>query len=175
MARPLLTNKEDLAYAFELRRTAKNKWDIDMALSVILPATQNLSLEKTASILACSARTVQKLRQRLQRHRLGEDVRDKRGGRHRQNLTLAEEKEFLSRWREQAEKGEIVIGSEMREQLSRRLKRPVCESVFYRLLHRHGWRKVAPDTRHPKSAEAVQEAWKKNFRWNWQLSAGHII
>ena len=33
---------------------------------------------------------------------------------------------------------------------------------MYRLLARHGWRKVAPDTRHPKSDLAVQEEWKKN-------------
>jgi hypothetical protein len=33
--------------------------------------------------------------------------------------------------------------------------------VIYRLLARHGWRKVAPDTRHPKSKPEVQEAWKK--------------
>ena len=30
-----------------------------------------------------------------------------------------------------------------------------------RLLARHGWRKVAPDTRHLKRQPAVQEAWKK--------------
>jgi hypothetical protein len=31
----------------------------------------------------------------------------------------------------------------------------------YRLLERHGWRKVAPDTHHPKSDPAAQEEWKK--------------
>ena len=41
------------------------------------------------------------------------------------------------------------------------LGRPVAASVVWRLLARHGWRKVAPDTRHPKSDPAAQEAWKK--------------
>ena len=48
------------------------------------------------------------------------------------------------------------------------LGQPVKPSVIYRLLARHGWRKVAPDTRHPKSQPEVQEAWKKNSRKNWQ-------
>ena len=34
-------------------------------------------------------------------------------------------------------------------------------------LERHGWRKIAPDTRHPKSDPRVQEEWKKNSRKIW--------
>ena len=41
---------------------------------------------------------------------------------------------------------------------------PVAASVVYRMLARHGWRKVAPDTRHPKSDPLVQEEWKKTPR-----------
>ncbi|MGH8653780.1 MAG: helix-turn-helix domain-containing protein [Gammaproteobacteria bacterium] len=36
--------------------------------------------------------------------------------------------------------------------------------MVWRLLARHGWRKVAPDMRHPKSDPAAQEAWKKTPR-----------
>ncbi|MDR0250284.1 MAG: winged helix-turn-helix domain-containing protein [Burkholderiales bacterium] len=35
-------------------------------------------------------------------------------------------------------------------------------SSVYNLLHRHGWRKLAPDKRHPKSDPQAQEEWKKN-------------
>ena len=41
----------------------------------------------------------------------------------------------------------------------------------YRMLERHDWRKVAPDTRHPKSDPAIQEAWKKNSRKFWVNSS----
>ncbi len=30
------------------------------------------------------------------------------------------------------------------------------------LLARHGWRKIAPDTTHPKGDLLVREDWKKN-------------
>ena len=58
--------------------------------------------------------------------------------------------------------------SPLRAALTQQLGQPVKPSVIYRLLARHGWRKVAPDTRHPKSQPEVQEAWKKNSRKNWQ-------
>jgi hypothetical protein len=44
----------------------------------------------------------------------------------------------------------------------------VAASVVYRMLARHGWRKVAPDTRHPKSDPIAQEDWKKNFPKRWR-------
>jgi hypothetical protein len=31
------------------------------------------------------------------------------------------------------------------------------------MLARHDWRKVAPDTRHPKSDPQAQQDWKKNY------------
>ncbi|MBF0421979.1 MAG: winged helix-turn-helix domain-containing protein, partial [Magnetococcales bacterium] len=31
------------------------------------------------------------------------------------------------------------------------------------LLHRHGWRKLAPDKRHSQSDPVAQADWKKNF------------
>jgi transposase len=52
--------------------------------------------------------------------------------------------------------------------LAEKLGQPVKASVVYRLLARHGWRKVAPDTRHPKSDPEAQAEWKKNFPKRWQ-------
>jgi hypothetical protein len=44
-----------------------------------------------------------------------------------------------------------------------RLGRSIPLSTTYRLLARHGWRKIQPDTKHPKSDPAVQEEFKKNI------------
>ncbi|MBE7500196.1 MAG: winged helix-turn-helix domain-containing protein [Verrucomicrobiales bacterium] len=40
-------------------------------------------------------------------------------------------------------------------------------SVVYRLVQRHRWRKVAPDTRHPKTDTPGQETWK-NAAKTWR-------
>jgi hypothetical protein len=74
---------------------------------------------------------------------------------------VAEEKEFVSNWRAKAEAGELIVLSTMRADLEKKLGRKVASEVFYRLVRRHRWRKVAPDTRHPKSDPLIQEEWKK--------------
>jgi transposase len=82
-------------------------------------------------------------------------------------MTNEEEEEFLRPWADQAREGQVLVLSPIRAALAQRLGRPVAASVVYRFLARHGWRKVAPDTRHPKSDFQLQEAWKKNFRKIW--------
>jgi len=90
------------------------------------------------------------------------------GGRRNALLSLEEEKEFLEPWLGQARAGGMLVLSPLRAALAQKLGKPVKASVAYRLLARHGWRKVAPDTRYPKSDPAAQEDWGKNFRKHWQ-------
>lgn len=37
-------------------------------------------------------------------------------------------------------------------------------STVYNVLHRNGWRKLAPDKRHPQSDEQAEGQWKKTAR-----------
>jgi transposase len=90
------------------------------------------------------------------------------GGRRRELMTFDEEKKFLEPWEQQAKDGGILVVSVIRAALAQHLGRSVKASVVYRLLERHGWRKVAPDTHHPKSDPAAQEEWKKNSRKHWR-------
>ena len=85
-------------------------------------------------------------------------------------MSQEEEREFLEPWAEQARKGRVLVLSPIRAALARRLGRQVAPSVVYRFLERHGWRKIAPDTRHPKSDPEKQEEWKKNSRRIWMPS-----
>ncbi|MDR1083556.1 MAG: winged helix-turn-helix domain-containing protein [Deltaproteobacteria bacterium] len=43
----------------------------------------------------------------------------------------------------------------------------VAVSTTNRLLRRHGWRKVKPDTKHLKSDPSIQEEFKKNSKAWW--------
>ena len=83
-------------------------------------------------------------------------------------MSIEEEQAFLEPWAEQAESGGVLVISVLWAALAQRLGRPVAASVAYRLLARHGWRKVAPDTRHPKSDPQIQEDWKKNSPKRWR-------
>jgi hypothetical protein len=91
-----------------------------------------------------------------------------RGGRRHSAMTIEEEREFLSQWIETATTGGILTVPPIHAALVKRLGRDIPMSTTYRLLARHGWRKVQPDTKHPKSDPALQDEFKKNFLKRWQ-------
>ena len=94
-----------------------------------------------------------------------------KGGRLRQYLTLEEEKEFLAPFFVQAERGEIATVGQIWQAYAQRVGHEVDDSTVYRLLNRHGWRKLMPRSKHPKADPHAQEQFKKNFqrRWKQQL------
>jgi transposase len=85
-------------------------------------------------------------------------------------MTLEEEREFLAPWLKLALAGSLVVVSPVRAALAERVGQPVRASLVYRMLARHGWRKVAPDTRHPKGDPQAQQDWKKNSPKRWRPS-----
>jgi hypothetical protein len=74
---------------------------------------------------------------------------------------VEQERSFLAPWAEASRAGQVLVVTRLRAALAQKLGRKVAASVVYQMLARHGWRKVAPDTRHPKSDPKVQEEWKK--------------
>lgn len=80
----------------------------------------------------------------------------------RRNMSIEQEAAFLEQYREQAEQGQMVDIREMAAAYEKKVGHRVGKSQIYRVLHRHGWRKVMPRSRHPKKAsEEVIEASKK--------------
>ena len=127
--------------------------------AVLLPALFGATLAQTAHVLGVGRATVARLQAAFRKHGsvLPPAVRHW-GGRRQSLLTPAEERAFLNPWVERAATGNLVVVSRIRAALTQRRGPPVNPSVVSQLLARHGWRKVAPDTRHPKSKPAVQAA-----------------
>ena len=86
------------------------------------------------------------------------------GGRHRQNLTIEQEKELLLPFLAQAEAGGVLAAAPVQVAYEAAVGRPVHHSLVYRALHRQGWRKIVPRPRHPKASEETREAFKKSYR-----------
>ena len=61
-----------------------------------------------------------------------------------------------------------MIAKAIREYAAKKLGTEVSKDYAYDLLHRHGWRKIEPRPRHPKSDSETQEEFKKNFQRLWQ-------
>jgi transposase len=83
-------------------------------------------------------------------------------GGNRRNLSYEAEKELLAPFLAMAEKGQILIVSDIQRAYETLLGRAVPNSTIYRVLDRHNWRKVMPRSRHPKANPEKQEAYKKN-------------
>ena len=83
------------------------------------------------------------------------------GGNHR-NLSFEEEAKILAPFKARAEKGELVEISEIEKAYQQAVGHSIGTSQIYYVLHRHGWRKVMPRSRHPqKASEEVIETSKK--------------
>ena len=77
-------------------------------------------------------------------------------------MSVEEEAAILAPFRERAEKGEIIEVKEIEAAYQAAVDHPISVSQIYFVLHRHGWRKVMPRSKHPKKADdATIEASKK--------------
>ena len=172
MARPRSLDAKLVEYAKRLAAQAQSVEDLRCAQAVILPAVLNATLEQTAVALGIGRATVGRCQAKVRRRLTHPAQLDASwGGRRSAALSADEEREFLEPWAESAVDGGMLIVAPLRAALAQRLGRPVTHSVVYRLLARHGWRKVAPDTRHPKSDPLTQEQWKKNSPMCWKPSS----
>jgi len=171
MGRPRRTDVELVRQARKAVAHATGLQELRAAQAVLVPAVTGATLTMTAALLGVGRATVARLQARF-RHSVktvsGSAPRRHWGGRRNALPTVEEESEFLAPWVEQARAGGMLVVSPLRAALAQRLGKPVKASVVYRLLARHGWRKVAPDTRHPKSDPQAQEDWKKHSRKRWQ-------
>ena len=169
MARPRIIDEQVVASARQVVHQTQDLREFRQALAVLLPAELNTSLEQTARMIGVGRATVARLQSDFRRRRDADNAkRPSWGGRRRTLMSEQEEQDFLRPWAEQALAGGVLVLSPIRAALAQRLGRKVATSVVYRFLARHGWRKVAPDTRHPNSKPQIQEAWEKNSRKTWR-------
>lgn len=162
MARPA-SGKEVLTSAKEYLAKARTIGELRQAQAVILPLEFGFSMEQVAAIIGVSKGWACQLRIGFIRSG-GFDNQEKpqRGGRRRENMSKEEEAKFLAPFFEKAVKGGILVVGEIKQALDAHLGRTTALASVYNLLHRHNWRKLAPDKSHPKSDAEIQAEWKKN-------------
>jgi len=87
---------------------------------------------------------------------------------HRRNMSYEEEASLLATFAGLAEAGQIVEVSDIKTTYEAQVGHQISSGQIYRVLKRHGWRKVKPRSTHPKKAspEAI-EASKKLTLPQW--------
>jgi transposase len=169
MARTARFTEDELQKALKLRDDALTAAEFRKAMSIILSAKLGLDAVRVAELLGTSRSTIFRNRSKI---RNKYDITEKSwGGRRRYSLSLEEEREFLASFEAEASTGGVLSVPPIHAALIKRLGHATSPSTTYRMLARHKWRKVQPDTKHPKSDHAAQEEFKKNSRSLWKPPA----
>lgn len=145
----------------KLLAKTKHKADFQRVQVVWLRAAMGMSSEQVAIAVGFNPATVKKIWSQYFAHGEKALLGVGRGGRRRANLSIEEERSLLSRFLHEDKDGGVLVVSEVKAAYEAAVGRTVPKSTVYRMLARHGWRKVSPRPRHPKSDEGKIEAFKK--------------
>ena len=147
----------------ELENAAKKnkKKDVDRRLRALMMRARGKKLSEISEATEYSFSNIGKLVRKYREGGLAAIVENHYGGNHR-NMSSEEEAELLEPFREKAAAGQMVEVSEMEAAYREAVGHSIGTAQIYYVLHRQGWRKVMPRSRHPKKAdEEVIETSKK--------------
>jgi len=157
----IVGDKATVARLAERLKVANSHSEYQRIQCVLIRATLGSSAREIAQLLGWSTATVHVMHSRWAKE--GDAVFEvrRRGGRHHQHLSPEQEQALLAPFVQRARAGGMLSVSEIAQAYQERTGKQVAPSTIYRLLDRHGWRKVVPRPRHPKADAAAQEAFKK--------------
>lgn len=140
----------------------KNK-TVDKRLEALLLRANGVKRKEVSRKTGFSAQHITDMTARYHQQGIAAITENHYHGNNR-NMSFEEEAALLEEFAQRAEAGEVVETSEIlrayEEKLGRTFDRD--HGRIYRVLKRHGWRKVMPRSRHPKKATPeVIEASKK--------------
>ena len=166
MARTTTFTDDDLERARNIRDEHKNdNREYRAAIILLLKSETDLTKEQIANIFGIDPKTVYSDIESILNPK---ETKKVWGGGNNRLMTIEEEAQFLDKYVEEATAGHIITVPQMHNDYNLLVGRKTPKSTFYRLLKRHKWRKVLPDTRHPKGDPKVQKEFKKKHfgnRW----------
>lgn len=129
--------------------------------AVHLRVNEGMDAALIARVTGLAQSTVHNIHSRCRKGGL-DAIRTKgRGGRYRSYLSIDEEKAILAEVACEAERGGMLEVSKVHQMFEEKVGHAVAKNTTYQLLHRHGWRKIAPRGHHPAMDKEAQDAFKK--------------
>lgn len=162
MAKRQAESTASVAVALEQIQCAEDLHVLRRAQVIVLRRELGLGVEDISRVIGQSRTTVWRLEQEFELVQAGGiPARSRWGGRRRQHLSAAEEKQILLEFEPKASTGELVITQQIQAAYEAKVGRAVPASTVTRMLARHQWRKVVPEPKHPKDDPVAAEAFKK--------------
>ena len=160
MAKSYEISQSQLQEIEAARKKNRNK-NIERRLYVLVMRAEGKSLEEISEKTGYHISTASKLIARYMRDGISAIAENHYKG-NRRNMSFEEEAAILAPFIERAERGEMVDIKEIAAAYQKAVPHKVSDTQIYYVLHRHGWRKIMPRSRHPKKAsEEAIEASKK--------------
>lgn len=160
MASKYKFSSEEIAAIKEARRKNKDK-RADARLKALELRAEGMKSKEVSQATGFHPAYVTTLVAKYRKNGL-EAIAGNHYGGNRRNMSVEEEAALLAPFQAKAEKGELVDIGEIESAYQKAVGHSIGTSQIYYVLHRHGWRKVMPRSRHPKKAdEEVIETSKK--------------
>ena len=154
--------EEQVAEIKKAQKKNKNA-NVEKRLTALILHAEGQSRKAIAEVTGYAVTYISEIVAKYCKNGISSMTENKYVGNHR-NLSYAEEEALLEPFRRLAEAGQIVEISAIKKAYETAIGRSLgnAHGQIYYVLHRHGWRKVMPRSRHPKKAsdEAI-EASKK--------------
>jgi Winged helix-turn helix len=169
MARPA-GGIDELTWAREQVASATTVEQLRQAQAILLPLELGISLEQTALVIGRSVSMTCKLRNRRRRE-LAKEIEPKQRKsqlRNHAHASLEREAAALDQVLVKAVSGGVVVIPQLLPAMEKALGKSLNLSTLYRMLSRHGWRKIAHDTAHPQGEPQRREDFKKNSAPIWR-------
>lgn len=131
-------------------------------LALKLRAIDQYDNEKAGQIAGVHVTTVSRIVSRYQTEGI-QAIVGKRHDHGNRYMTREEEAVFLKQFTQSAEAGQVIEVRQIHQAYEEAVGHPVTRGAIYYMLHKHGWRKVMPRSKHPKKASEDEiQAYKKN-------------
>ncbi len=150
-------------YVRERMKKSTSVWEY-RRLQCVFMRRHTMGAEDVAKIVGLHPGSVRNIWMRWKRGGADAVVGEKRGRvRARARWNREEEKAFLDPFVDAAKRGKLTTVQEIHLAQCKRVGKKLNPTVTWRLLHRHGWRKIVPRPQHPKADEEVRQIFKVFF------------
>ena len=146
----------------EAAKKNKNK-RVDKKLQVLIMRHENKGNEEISARTGYNVRYITTLMGQYKKQGLEEFIRIKQTS-HNRNMSVEQEAKVLAKFEEEADAGHELTVNQIRQGLESELGKETSVAYAYRVLKRHGWRKVMPRPKHPKAAGKEEQDSSKKLK-----------
>jgi len=150
MRKPKPLKPETREILFLQLKESKTKLGFQRVQCLWLRESLGLSSQEIATAIGWNPSSVRRLQARYLKEGESAFEINARGGRNRENMGIEEERELLRPFFQEKEKGGTLVVKEIKLAYEDKIGYKVPKSTVYRMLSRHGWRKISPKARHSK-------------------------